>query len=70
MFQAVTPNDGVDLNFKTRAIYVGGAGNVACRNALGVSVTFVAPPVGSFIPVVTDRVMATGTTATNLIALY
>lgn len=69
-FQVVSPSDSIDLSFQSRALYVGGAGNVAVTNVLGVSIVFVAAPIGAILPVVTNRVMATGTTATNIIVLY
>ena len=70
LFQMATPSDTVDLNFKTRALYIGGAGNVAILNALGVAVVFIGLPVGAILPIVTGRVMLTNTTATNIVALY
>lgn len=67
---AITPNDGTDLPTNTRAIYVGGAGNVAAiLEGDTASVTFTAPPVGSILPIAAKRVLSTGTTATLLIAL-
>ena len=73
---AVTPNDtnpviGTVLNpLLISAIYVGGAGNVTVFTQGGQTVTFTAPPVGSTIYVRAVRVNATGTTATNLVAMY
>lgn len=68
---AATPSDTVPISCK--AIYVGGAGNVTINpaSAGGTSVTFTAPPVGSILPVNLEsgRIMATGTTATLLVAL-
>lgn len=68
---AITTSDTALLNL--RAIYVGGAGNVAINTAPsgGTSVIFTAPPIGTIIPIGLDqgRVMATGTTATLLIGL-
>lgn len=65
---AITPSDTAGNSF--RAIYVGGAGNVAVDPESGSgSVTFTAPPVGTIIPIRTKRVLATGTTATLLIGL-
>ena len=67
---AVTTSDTTPVN--CRAIYVGGAGNVAVKTATGATaVTFTAPPVGSIIPVEINggMIMATNTTATLLIAL-
>jgi len=69
-FQAISPSDGSDLAFQTRAIYVGAAGNLSILNFLGEIVVFVGLPVGALLPVVTSRVRATGTTAANLVALY
>lgn len=67
---AVTPSDTVEIN--CRAVYVGGAGNVALKQKSGgASVVFTAPPVGTIIPVSLDQgqIMSTGTTATLLVAL-
>jgi hypothetical protein len=67
---AVTTSDTVPIF--CRAIYVGGAGNVTVKTAPGATaVLFTAPPVGSIIPVCIDggQIMATGTTATVLVAL-
>jgi hypothetical protein len=69
-FQAISPSDGSDLAFQTRAIYVGAAGDLTIQNYLGANITFVGLPVGALLPVVTSRVRATGTTAANLVALY
>lgn len=63
----VTPSDTTPQSY--RAIYVGGAGNVAVRTVGGNMVLFTAPPVGSILPVEVDRVLATNTTATLLIGL-
>ena len=67
--QAVVPADGTPIN--CRAIYVGGAGNIALKTAAGATVvTFTAPPVGSILPIMIDggAIMA-ATTATLLLAL-
>ena len=65
--KAVTPSDTNAQSY--RAIYVGGAGNVAVVTEGGDTVTFTAPPVGSIIPVSVQKVMATNTTATLLVGL-
>lgn len=68
---AVTPNDSTDLTYSTcRAIYVGGAGNIALVDGAGTTVTFTGVTAGSILPVQTARINATGTTATSLVALY
>lgn len=48
-------------------LYVGGAGNIALVTEGGDSVTLVGVVAGSFIWVRTSKVMATNTTATNLV---
>lgn len=67
---AVTPNDSSDLAFVTRALYVGGAGDIALVTSGGDTVTFAAVPAGSILPVRAKRVLTTGTTATNIIAIW
>ena len=67
---AITPSDTIPVN--CRAIYVGGAGNVAVKTtSTATAVTFTAPPVGAVLPIVIDggQIMATNTTATLLVAL-
>lgn len=67
---AVTPNDSTDLTTPARALYVGGAGNIAlvCTRG-GPTVSFVGVAAGTVLPVFTYRVLATGTSATNIVAL-
>jgi len=49
-------------------IYVGGAGNIAAIPASGgAAVTFTAVPAGTTIPLVCRQILATGTTATNIV---
>lgn len=67
---AVSPNDNTDLTTATRAIYVGGAGAVKVDTVGGSTVTFAAVPVGTVLAVRATRVYTTGTTATNLIAMW
>jgi hypothetical protein len=65
---AVTKSDATILP-KTRALYVGGTGDIAVRMAGGTSVTFSAVPVG-VLHIQVDQVKSTSTTATNILALY
>ena len=51
-------------------LYVGGAGDLKVKTASGDEVTFVGILAGSFVPVQVIRVFATGTTATNIVALW
>ncbi|KKW92681.1 spike base protein, RCAP_Rcc01079 family [Sphingobium chungbukense] len=65
---AVTANDSTVIP-TSRALYVGVTGDVTARLAQGQTVTFKAAPVG-VLPVQVDKVLSTGTTATNILALY
>jgi hypothetical protein len=65
----VTPSDTVNL-VSPSVIYVGVFGNVRVTTATGDVVTFLNVPTGSIIPVQVLRVMATSTTATNMVAIY
>lgn len=68
-FMAVVPSDGSDLPAASRAIYIGGAGDLRVMSIAGDTVTFVGVPAGSVLPIRCSRVLSTGTTATNLVAL-
>lgn len=63
----ITPAD-TDLDEYTRALYVGGAGNVTVLTAGGDTVTFVGV-VGSTILPIRCRQVKAATTATNIIGL-
>ena len=68
--QPVTPSDITPVF--CRAIYVGGAGNIAVKTTVNAAAAiFIAPPVGTVLPVMIDGgyIMATNTTATLLLAL-
>lgn len=67
---AIVGNDSADMTNATRGIYVGGAGDVKVTTVGGGTVTFVAVPAGSLLPVRAARVFATGTTTTSMIGLY
>jgi hypothetical protein len=67
---AVTTSDGADQSFTTRAIYVGGAGDIKVTTSGGSIVTFTGVLAGSILPVRAARIWATGTTATNLVGMY
>jgi hypothetical protein len=66
---AVTPSDSTVLD-TTRALYIGGAGAVAVVTKGGTTLTFSAVPVGTVLRLRVTKVMATNTTATNILALY
>lgn len=73
---AITKSDTVQIAdaagkvVSTRAIYVGGTGNISCIMDKGQTVLFSAVPVGTILPIETSQVLSTNTTATLLIALY
>lgn len=58
----------VTLSPPSRALYVGGAGNVTCTIG-GASVTFTGVPAGSILPVRATAI-GTATTATQIISLW
>ena len=67
---AITTSDTVSLTGITRAVYVGGAGNITAIMSNGDAVLFTAVPVGTLLPIRCTRINATATTATLLIAMY
>ena len=67
---SVSPNDSTDLTNVTRALWVGGAGNVAVMLLDdSAAVTFVGVAAGTLLPLRVRRVMSTNTTATNIVAV-
>lgn len=64
---AITPADA-DLANWTRAIYVGGAGDLAVLTVDDTTITFVAVPAGSWLPVVAKQIKA-ATTATSIVSM-
>ena len=71
---AVTPSDTDDLAEPCRSLFVGGAGDVAVIGAgappgdAGCVLKGVAA--GTVLPMQARRVLGTGTTATDIVALY
>jgi len=68
--QAVTPSDTVDLSNACRGIFVGGGGTLVVHMMDGAQVTFTGLVSGQILPIRCTRILATGTTATNIVALY
>lgn len=67
---AVTPDDTTLLAESTRAVYVGGAGNISVLPVgQGTSVTLTGVQGGTILPIRVARVNATGTTATAIVGL-
>lgn len=67
---AVTPADDANLTHAARALFVGGAGAVKVDTLGGDTVTFTGVVAGSILPVRVLKVYATGTDATNIVAVY
>ncbi len=67
---AISPHNSNPLTRVTRAIYVGGAGDITLITEKGDEVLFKAVPVGTILPVRASIVKATGTGATFLLGLY
>jgi hypothetical protein len=67
---AITPGDGSDLAIATRALWVGGAGDVKVTTLGGDTVILVGVTAGSLIPIRVSRVFSTSTTATSIVGLY
>lgn len=68
---AISPDDDVDLAKVPKALYVGGAGNIAVYMAgVATEVVFVGVAAGTVLPIRPTRVRATNTTATSIVGLY
>lgn len=68
---AVTPSDDTDLANVSRALYVGGAGDVEVIMLGGrATVVFSAVPAGTILPIRVCRVKDGNTTATLILNLY
>ena len=72
--EAITPADTDLTNDQfTRAIYVGGTGNLAVRMAGAegdTDVVFVAVPAGTLLPIRVKQIRSTSTTATSIVSLF
>ena len=64
------PDDAADLPHVTRALYVGGGGDVAVRMMGGGEAVFRNLQAGSLIPIRATRILAAGTTAGDLVGLW
>ena len=68
--EAVTPSDLSDLSDVTRWLYVGGTGDVAVVMKDGTTQTLPSLAAGTLLRMRVARVMATGTTASAIVALW
>ena len=67
--EAIVPSDSSDLIHATRALYVGQSGDIVAQLVSGDVVTFVNMQSGVIFPLRLSRILATGTTATDLVGL-
>lgn len=66
----ITPDDATPLPNVTRAIYVGGEGNLTVTMAHGQTVTLTAVQPGMMYPLRCKEVHQTGTSASGIVGLY
>lgn len=66
---AVTPSNITNFDTTARALYIGLGGDVTLVTPMGNVITFINTVTGSIIPIMCNRVNATGTTATNIVAI-
>ena len=69
--RAVTPNDSLDLPAGAcRALHIGGSGTIRLIAALDTEHVTITVAGGTLLPLYVRRVLATGTTATEILAIY
>ncbi len=66
----VTKHDTTELAIYCRAVFCGGAGNLKVTCVDGSVATFTGVTAGQIIPVAAKLIWSTGTTTTNMTALY
>ena len=66
----ITPDDSAPLEQVTRALFVGGEGNLRVTMAHGQTVTFTAVQPGMMYPIRCQAVLEDGTTASGIVGLY
>lgn len=72
---SVTPSDSVNLSYHgeslfCRGVYVGTTGDVAVLDDQGTSVVYPGLLGGAFYPISTNRILATGTNAIGIVAVF
>jgi hypothetical protein len=67
---AVAPNDVTELTNVSRFLFVGGAGNLKVVTVGGETVTLTGVAAGTLLPLAVKQVIATLTTATNIVSLW
>lgn len=70
---SVTPHDTNEIgDYLPKAIYVGTGGTIVCKliDSQATSLTFTNVPDGALLPIRPIVILATGTTASGIVALY
>jgi hypothetical protein len=67
---AVTPSDASDLPQVAKALYLGGGGDLAIVPADGPGAVVLKDHAPGYVPIQVRRVLATGTTAADVVALF
>lgn len=67
---AITPDDSTDLGHTSRSLYVGTSGDIAVHMVGETSAVIFKAVASGVLPIRVDRVLATGTTAGDLVALW
>lgn len=67
---AVSPSDTTPLATDSRSLWVGTGGDITLMTSGGETIQLKNVPAGSLLPVRTHQVMATGTSASNIVALW
>jgi len=65
----ITPDDDTDLAYTTRAIWVGGEGDLTVIMHGGATVTYTSVAAGTLLPIRVVRVLES-TTATDLVGMW
>ncbi|MBP7118460.1 hypothetical protein KBA63_00070 [Candidatus Woesebacteria bacterium] len=74
-FVAFTKSDSAFIEYNgvrkiTKAVYVGGTGDMAVKNSLGTTVLIESIPAGTLLPICVDQILSTNTSASKFIAIF
>jgi hypothetical protein len=67
---AVTPSNTTNLTRFSKALYIGSAGNLTVEMEDGTQVLYANVPAGTTLNIKVAKVMASGTAAGNIVAIY
>lgn len=66
----ITPSDTTEFTQPTRVLYIGNTGDITVVMISGTTLSFTNVTSGQILPFRVSKVMATGTTATNIIGMF